>query len=279
MQIGKAIFNHILFGNLFIGICAVSLSLASYVQLNVPVSENYHFIFIFFSTVFIYSIHSLRSEFPGSGTRFYWLKRNQNILKIQLGVVIIGLFLSGRHLNYHSLLILIPMAVVSVLYTIGNFSDFPLNIRKIAFSKPIIVGVVWGVVTVLLPVTEGANFNPVKLGQILTERILFITALCIPFDIRDTVTDKTENLKTFSSEFGIRNAKFIAILILGLSMIISLLNNSVYSVFLTGVSSLFFIRYSDRMEDYFFNLYGDGQLIIYYLSVYIFSNYIPGLQI
>ena len=83
------------------------------------------------------------------------------------------------------------------------------NLRSVAGLKIFIIGVVWSGVTVILPVLQDGTITW-DVGVICIQRVLFVLALMIPFEIRDMVFDNLA-LKTLPQIVGIKKAKIIGV--------------------------------------------------------------------
>lgn len=119
-------------------------------------------------------------------------------------------------------------------------------IRKIPLFKVFYVGLIWGLVC-------GWLILPEIHWPIFFLSWLFITALVLPFDIRDM---KSDDVITFPQLIGIQNTKYLAYVLVFSSLIISILylqtNNSL-SFFLTSIFTFVIIYFSEnyRKESYF----------------------------
>lgn len=97
--------------------------------------------------------------------------------------------------------------VISLLY----FLPFS-NLRSIPFLKSFIIGLVWTLICVIAPLeltgisNEKINFS---IGQ-----LLFISALCVLFNIRDVEQDIRSKTYTIPVLYGVKVAKIFALLLL-----------------------------------------------------------------
>lgn len=134
-----------------------------------------------------------------------------------------------------------------------SFWDYSTNsffldiyIRKIPLLKVFYVGLVWALMNCWLTLPE---FNiPIFLIS-----FLFITALVLPFDIRDMNVD---TVKTFPALIGVQNTKYIAYVLVFLSVILSaqyLTFPYAVSFFFSGIITYVFIYFSEneRNDAYF----------------------------
>jgi len=91
-------------------------------------------------------------------------------------------------------------------------------LRKTGWLKPFIIGFAWaGFVTVypvlFYDIINGLHykFNSVA-GLLFLKNLMFITILCIMFDIKDYAVDYINRLKTFVVQEGLRKTLFYILL-------------------------------------------------------------------
>ena len=100
------------------------------------------------------------------------------------------------------------------------------GLRAIPALKVPIVGLVWAVVTVALPLqVSGITFSDPIAQLLFFQRFLFVMALTIAFDIRDGLIDPPA-LRTIPQLFGDRAARWIAIGMIVVSILISFIINA-----------------------------------------------------
>ncbi|SFH95760.1 UbiA prenyltransferase family protein [Halpernia frigidisoli] len=119
-------------------------------------------------------------------------------------------------------------------------------IRKIPLFKVFYVGLTWALINSWLILPE-------MHWPIFFISWLFITALVLPFDIRDM---KSDDVITFPQLIGVQNTKYLAYIFVFISLIISILYlNFLYcfSIYLTSVFTFIVIYFSEtkRRETYF----------------------------
>ena len=112
----------------------------------------------------------------------------------------------------HNEIRLLKWLVIVALGLLYNSSFLDLYIRKIPLLKIFYVGLTWALINAWLILPE---FNPV----IFWINILFVTALILPFDIRDM---KRDDVVTFPRLVGIQKTKYIAYLMISASCLLSI---------------------------------------------------------
>jgi hypothetical protein len=222
----------IFFGNYFYGLCVVGLSIEAGLQQRYPLNSLVYYCIIFISTVLYYTrayIPSKAVDSPNPRTRWY-ARNKKEILVSQWILTIIFLFLSAFYLyRYFKGFLHIPLSnwgllfmfpVVAALYYGIDHSFFGnINLRRIGWLKPFLIGYIWaGAVTVYPVIFSGVehsgNYYDVNLtgAFLFIKNFMFITVLCIMFDIKDYAADSNQQIKTFMVNAGLRKTIFYIIL-------------------------------------------------------------------
>jgi hypothetical protein len=103
--------------------------------------------------------------------------------------------------------------------------DSKFNLRKIGWLKPFIIGFAWAGMVNFYPILfytlhNKTEFHFSLIGSLLfLKNFMFISVLCIMFDIKDYVTDSENKLNTFIVKAGLRKTIFriiIPLCIIGL---------------------------------------------------------------
>lgn len=179
---------------------------------------------------------------------------------------------------------LIPLGFISVGYSVPMIRSKtkPIRLREIKGLKIIFVSLAWGIVTVVLPMLNyDADVFSVSSLLILTRRILFIFAITIPFDIRDSKRDLAEQLKTIPLLVGERKAKIIAITVfVGFFLLAFLQYNYlekdssklVFAFFISAlVAGILTIKASAQKSIFYFALL-DGTMILQFFLLFFFDS-------
>jgi 4-hydroxybenzoate polyprenyltransferase len=140
-----------------------------------------------------------------------------------------------------------------------------------------VLALVWSFVTVVLPAIE----NKVNMNQIwylFIERMIFILAISIPFDIRDLERDKFQNTLTIPGAIGVNQSKVFAIVMILVFLFLSLVNyNWTYVSFsriATSLIAVLFILSFQRIKDELVFLFIlDGIMILHALNIVLIKNF------
>ncbi|MCE3283164.1 MAG: hypothetical protein K0Q66_1901, partial [Chitinophagaceae bacterium] len=222
----------IFFGNYFYGVCIVALSVETNLQQQHPLNSLVYYAMVFIATVLYYTHAYIPAKSVNDiNPRTSWYARNRKeILWSQWILTIILLALAVYYLRQHfegllqlpflNWILLALFPVVALLYYgidhryFGNY-----NLRRIGWLKPFIIGFIWAGAATVYPVI----FNVVEQGSgsyeinrvgtfLFIKNLMFVTVLCIMFDIKDYAADSNQQVKTFVVNNGLRKTIFYIIL-------------------------------------------------------------------
>jgi len=226
------------YSNYFIALCTVALCVETAFQHNLPLNNAGFYGCIFFSCAAFYtSIYLKNINSFLVDDRLDWYRRHKYIKKLQtlnfIGAGIGFLLFAGNWsvidfelslINYFTVLFI---TLLALLYA---FSLIPVykNLRSIGFAKPFILGFTWAGVVTLFPVValqmeskiSGNIFQHVSMWLFL-KNFMFISVLCIMFDLKDIDTDKRTHVKTYSVLLGINKTITFIIIPLIIAGIVS----------------------------------------------------------
>ena len=181
-----------------------------------------------------------------SGYLYTKYQNRQFFGKILFFNVICGIFSAALIMLNHNEIRLLKWAVIVVLGLLYNTSFLEKHIRNIPLLKAFYVGLTWALINSWLIVPE---FNP----EIFAISLLFVTALVLPFDIRDMNDDKGV---TFPKLIGVQNTKYLSYMMVFGSVIIAVfsLKTEFSLAFLLASAFNFILIYfseNDRKDSYF----------------------------
>ncbi len=269
--------NFILYSNIFIALCALAMTLQTLWVLDIKTKTSPALLgLVFFSTLLIYALHRLVSWHKIDPQlkikRFAIIGQYQQHIQAYALAALIGAITCFFYLKTATQLALILPALLSLGYVIPFIGVQKLRLRDIHFVKIFLIAIVWSYVTVLLPILEfSLSWNSQLIG-ILVERGLFIFAITLPFDLRDSALDKALDVQTIPSLIGTSQTLRVAYLTLGIWLVICL-NIYPFSILcalgISAISTAFFIYLSPHQkQDYFFTALIDGTMLIQFLLVW-----------
>jgi len=271
--------NLLLYSNIYIAICAVSLVFTNQITTGVQVVYDDSCSFVLFSTIFTYSwLKFRRGNSPVTTAHQHWAEQNgqlyRNILLISLLATAVYFF----RLNTPAKLYAIGAGVVTAFYGFANipFVKPKTKLRHIGLLKTAFVGIVWSVTTVLIPMA-GQPVEDTTLLFLLLRRFLFVMALTTAFEIKDLKTDSDDNLRTIPMLLGIGGTKLLAqgfLLLLAVVTTVEYLYWGLpfYNVLAVNVSLVLSMALIQPLNEdtpdiwYFLGL--DGMMIVQFVLVY-----------
>lgn len=220
----------IFYGNFFYGICAVVQSIEATLQQRVTLNPWHFYALLFAATVLFYNYpYARKLTKAGNNPRTVWniqhyrfLFWNQVVLTlILLGAILVFFYryyqvIVNMNLVHWSLVLLFPL--VAGFYYGSNVLSKRYNLRSIGVLKPFVIGFTWAGLVVVYPVLyhhimQGQPYVFTLLGVMLFfKNLIFISVLCIMFDIKDYASDHAHGLKTFVVRLGLRKTIFYILL-------------------------------------------------------------------
>lgn len=234
---------------------------------------------VFGGTVIVYNLHRLlnlpqRQSEQGSAMQNWMLRHRKALIvfNILLAIhVVLAIYLTNSSIQ----IALLILSLVAIFYAIPflKWKNKKIRIRDFGLAKPFILGLSWAGVTVILPYFNSEQYlNINELILLFLERFFFISALCIPFDIRDLPYDKNNMLQnSIPTQFGIQKSimlsKFLFLIFLGITFYHYAVLKDMHFFVLAAALSLayiFFLLRKDlkKQDPYFFTFYLDGGIIL-----------------
>lgn len=221
---GQRIIKLLFFGNYFVGLLAIVLSLETAVQLQIPFSDPPFYLLIFSATVLYYTYaYSGALQSPSNpNLRTFWYAENQNFVSISQKIIVLIFiytvvtllvrFGNGiKMLSVWEWLASMAVLLASLLYYgLLPRSFFTLNLRDTGWLKAFVIGFVWAGVVNILPVmmlhAQQVDFraDPVLIAWLFVKNWMFCTVNAIIFDLKDYADDSNRQLKTFAVTFGMK---------------------------------------------------------------------------
>lgn len=204
----------IVYSNTWIASGAALLTLQTYWVAGEEVNVGL-IAFVFFATVATYNFQRLlrfnKWWLRATSERLHWLIRSRRFLLV---ITLVSFAMAGLlavfYLQLIHFLALIPLSAISFLYA-WRFLPHRSGrraLRDIPGLKIFWIAGSWAAVTVILPLLEADNIDELW-PPLFAERLFFILAITLPFDIRDMHYD-SGNQKTIPQVIGIRRSAWLA---------------------------------------------------------------------
>ncbi len=259
-------FNYLIFGNVFIAVCAVLMSYYTFAVFDEPVSLIL-LGFIFFASISSYSFHSyLPTTEKEYSEKVKWgLKRRKYFLFLliicSVGAAAFLFFLK------QDLKLILALLLFTVLYSSPKikFEKFTF-FKRFGTAKTIYLAAIWTLVTVSLPLSA-MDTNTDNAGILFfANRFFLIYAICILFDLKDKEYDIRRGIKSIITILDDKKVEllfYICIILFFISSLVFYIFRNSGSVVLTlitpGALLLFlFQRSKETKSDYWFSFVLDG---------------------
>lgn len=250
MYVLKLLKKYVVDSQVYVSLMGTALVIFFLLEQNAFRFPKVIFIFLTFFSGYLYT------KYQGQKKIFYKVL----IFNAITGVICVLLILKNH--NYQVLIKWLIIVILGFFYN-SFFLDF--FIRKIPLFKAFYVGIVWGLIAAFLGISD-FNF------AIFSIVFLFVTALVLPFDIRDM---KYDEVMTFPKLIGIQNTKYLAYFFIFLSNIISVFNleiNFALAFFLASIVSYALIYFSDEDKSDAYFSFGietcSGLILVFYFVLY-----------
>lgn len=239
----------IFYGNYFYGICTVALCMEASLQHLLPLNSRLFYVLVFAATVAYYTkAYMTDISVETINKRTQWYNQNRKIVKASQALMIctvlagcayiLRLHYKTIHPDIQAWLLLLLFPVTAVLYYGINSSLFGnYNLREKGWLKPFVIGFTWAGFVTIYPVyyyyfEHGLPYKPDSLTVFLfLKNFIFISILCIMFDIKDYASDYHHHIRTFVVQAGLRKTIFHIIIPLSLFGLLTFIIFVVYERF------------------------------------------------
>lgn len=268
-------FNDFVFGNYFIALCATGMVFTTFLMTGIPIHLTPFTVLITLGTFLLYNFHKLSFNLDYSGSKSLVTSVRQlkfkSSEKIAFLIAVILLLISLPFQKAHVLPYLIPLAILAFLYSVPiiKWRKRKIRLLEVFLIKTFVLAFVWALATTILPLLEqNIEITSSFIIQQVISRMLFIFALCIPFEMRDLIKDKKNNVKTFPVIFGITKTKITGLLVVATELIFHHLMKeismpSVIALDITSLIALFWILKQEKNNNpYYYKLFVDGTMLL-----------------
>lgn len=236
MKPAERFFHHFFFGNYFYGCCVVALAIEANLQQGYPLNRPVFYLLLFAVTVLYYT-HAYLNEYHqhNINPRNHWYRQYQQwiyysqwILTVIVTFISIYFFIEWKDHFFQVTIWQWLMLAFFPLMAIWYYGDrLPFvkgsSLRSRGWIKPFVIGFIWAGIVTIYPAFFAALENEQPYRPEIFHLLLFIkngmfiTMLCILFDIKDYAADHNQELKTFVVRYGLRKTLFLIIIPLTLA--------------------------------------------------------------
>lgn len=273
--------NLLLYSNLWIALAAICMCWQTQLLLVGQLHFSPFTLFVLFSTLFLYAIHRIVGL---NKVKAFTQQGRYQVISTFKSHIILYAIMAGALAGYFFLHLSVQLqwsmvipGFISLAYVLPVLYQRK-RLRDIGLIKIFLIAVVWAFVTVYLCGLEMGIKLQEGLWISFLERSLFIFAITIPFDIRDSEIDRTAGVKTLPTAMGIDSAIYLALAALMLAAGLASLNYSqnlyaladLLALYLSYILSGILIWLSpNQKHDYYFTGLMDGTMIFSFLFVWI----------
>lgn len=171
-------------------------------------------------------------------------------------------------------------AIISLIYPLPYILGRWRGIRHIAGLKLFIIALIWTLVTFVVPAIQSETVWDQQTFLLAAQRFFIITAITIPFDVRDKEIDHPD-IKTLPMVVGSRNALMVGVFcIFGveLSILLQYFQHGLFTGWQTfglflglEIMMLFIHRALPVKNDLYYSFTIEGTPIYLAVIVYVFS--------
>ena len=281
-------FRWLIFGNFWVATCASAMYAASVFTLGEPFEWRW-LIVVFASTLAAYNYHrvpeSSLAYYALGSERHVWIRQNRNtlILVLLVASILAGLLIFPI-LDLRTLWWFVPAGLFSFLYVMpvlpigGKWT----RLRDLPFVKTFIISAVWAVITVIPASKEALLLERIspEVIWLMAERFIFLTAISIPFDLRDLNIDAQNNVKTFAGMWGFEKTLFYcrvllvifaAVAVLGFRL--NLISGSTTLAMIVSAASTGWLiaRINEQSDEMIYAFWLEGTMIDQFFWIFLFS--------
>ena len=218
------IIRFVFFGNYFIGVLAIALSLETAIQLRIPFTSITYYVLLFCGTIMYYTYAYTGVLLTGASgnPRTLWYQQHIKLVKISqwlllTACIVLGCLLLFKTFNgiFHLKAVYWIIGASTGLAGILYYGLLPqslikINLRNTGWLKAFVIGFEWAACVSLLPIVvlqiENTSYvaDPVVIIWLFIKNWMFCTVNAIMFDMKDYEDDSNQQLKTFVVRFGLR---------------------------------------------------------------------------
>ncbi len=201
----QSIVNFYIYSSIHISIVATLFCAETYFYVCHEIDLMYLGL-VFSSTLLVYSLHriigisKIKSDLIQG--RYKIILQYKSHLKVYAAIALIGLlfFVVMSPMSY--LYFLIPLGFISLLYTLPLLSNNN-RLRDINYIKIFLIAIVWAGVTISPVIISDQPVDIFVLSLLSIEKLIYIIAITLPFDIRDIRIDTSLVTKTIPQVIGV----------------------------------------------------------------------------
>ena len=275
MKVFRELFNFYINSSIHVALSVYALTWITLITYGIPYDENVLY-FIFYASITGYNFVKY------FGLAKFHHRRLANWLKwIQVFSLFCFLFMCyyALQLQAITLVYIAGFGVITFLYAIPflpkrYFFDSKQNLRSIGGLKVYLIALVWGGVTVLLPLIN--NDYRIDAGVLLmvVQRFVLIVVLMLPFEIRDLQYDSIK-LDTIPQKIGVKQTKVLGSILLVVYVLLEFLKEAIHRInmevllIITSITFIFLIFSRANQPKFYSSFWVEGIPVLWLILILI----------
>ncbi len=273
MNLLKQCFGFYVFANIHVALASYCLIRITFLEFDFE-NQSLAF-FVFFATILSYNMIRLVQLDRINSMMAIWIRAHKKSLVLLNIMALFGLVYFAFDLNLSGFIALLPFVIATLFYVlpIKNKSS---GLRQIPGFKLFLIAISWAGITLYFPIQE-ADFAVSNQWLFFVQRFLFLLAITIPFDIRDSQFD-LRDLATLPQVLGVNKAKIVAIMailaFLGVDLFLLDISASIFKVhLLVALISMVLIGFSSPIRNRFYTTFWVEAIpIVWYILLLLFTD-------
>lgn len=203
----------LVFTNLYVAFCGAALTAMTYPLVGGSARIDAVVGLVFACTLVIYNLDRLIEPHPGDSPHERWVHAHQRLLWALTLAAGLGAIPCLVWLNPTQRLSLIPAGAIAVGYCVPvlRIRGCWLRLKAIPSAKLLLIALVWTYATAVLPMLDQAFTLDRTNTAVLVNRLLFISAVALPFDLPDMQRDIASGIKTLPTLIGTSATRWTAL--------------------------------------------------------------------
>lgn len=270
----------ILYSNLWIALGALAMALQTQLFLFGRVRYTPYLPFLFCGSLFLYALHRIvglqkAKPFQDKGRYQVIATFKSHIQFYAATSALVGSYFFFQLPLKLQLSLFAPL-LLSLAYVVPIFGG-KKRLRDIHFVKIFLIAFVWTWLTVMMPALSYGMEQQLATLLMCLERLCFIFAITLPFDIRDIEIDRFNQVKTIPLQLGIPKSKAIAGFFLAMAVFFAWCNHYTLGISLAQwlayavsclLTGILIYKSSPDRHDYFYTGLLDGTMILQAVLIY-----------
>jgi len=276
------------YSNLFLAFCATAYTAKTSLLLYSDNGNLHVNSMVFFATLFLYCFHRINKKKSLAGDegleeRNGWVVTHKAVFYALIIISLLFMLIELRYMPVRTWLVFIPVGLLGMGYT------FPLiptakgwkRLRDLYWLKTFWIAFAFCWLTTFLPVVYRESLTATTKPEVLfifIRSLLFLFAMCIPFDIRDMHFDRMKGVSTLPVRLGAKDSVKVGSLLLLLFIvlvIIELFYNYVAMrpamglLFSAGIGIILLQLAKNKQPALLFSVLYDGALFTQWLFIWL----------